>query len=331
MPTSMNSEIPLLPSIPERLRIAASAGNLVPFVGAGVSAIGGIPNWAAFATSALHHFVGRGKITPAQFDQLSHLSPRVKLAIATALEKEHNISIDFSALLRPPTGLKKEAGDKVYAGLAKLGSTFVTTNYDEWLDTMPAPMKLGEQTSATTASNREVVYRLTDLNLEMLSTPNAVLHIHGSVRDRASMVLTTSDYLDRYRGHRIGGEGRENPFLTVLETLFKQKCVLFVGYGLEELEVLEYVVQKSRHSPKTEGLGSSHFILQGFFSHQVELKRSLESYYLNECGITLLPYSRDEKDWDQLIDVIESFSMQIPASSPLGLQERMEMQGLLDD
>lgn len=333
----MDNKIPLLPVIPDGLRIAANTGKLVPFVGAGVSVLGGCPGWADFATETLRYFVKKEKISPAQLDQLSHVSPRVKLAIANALEKEHGISVDFADLLRPKPGDKKDAGDRIYAGLAKLGSTFVTTNYDDWLDTMPSSMDASRNLPSGPELNsphnsRDVVYRLADFNLKKLSSPNTVLHIHGSVRDRTSMVLTTSDYLKRYKGHRLSGdERRENHFLTFLEMLFRQKCVLFVGYGLEELEILEYVLQKSRYDIQSSSEVTRHYILQGFFSHQVELMRSLELYYRNECGITLIPFSRDVKDWNQLIDVVEYLGKQIPVGSLLNLQERLEMQRLLDE
>lgn len=71
-------------------------------------------------------------------------------------------------------------------------------------------------------------------------------------------------------------------------------------------------------------------MLQGFFTHQQSLIRNLSSYYLNECGIELIPFRRDEKDWDQLIDVVESFAQQMPATSPMMLQKMQDMEGLLE-
>ena len=48
----------------------------------------------------------------------------------------------------------------------------------------------------------------------------------------------------------------------------------------------------------------------------------MKSYYLSECGIQLIPFLRDEKDWDQLLYVLEHFAKTIPASEPLYLAER---------
>jgi hypothetical protein len=145
------------------------------------------------------------------------------------------------------------------------------------------------------------------------------------------MILTTQDYVRHYANDRLSGDpSRENRVLTFLEYLFDNKTVLFIGYGLEELEILEYVILKARRPPGTPGREARHYILQGFFSHEEALLRSLKSYYLSECDIQLIPFLRDDKDWDQLLDVLEEFARTIPASAPLMLQKAQEMEDLLN-
>jgi SIR2-like domain len=59
--------------------------------------------------------------------------------------------------------------------------------------------------------------------------------------------MTTREYITRYRNDRFDSDAaRENRTLTFLDHLFANKTVLFVGYGLEDLEILEYVIQKAR-------------------------------------------------------------------------------------
>lgn len=64
-------DIPLLPAIPERLRVAARQGTLVPFIGAGVSQLAGCPGWDDFANGALKFFVNRGVMSHGQLINLS--------------------------------------------------------------------------------------------------------------------------------------------------------------------------------------------------------------------------------------------------------------------
>jgi hypothetical protein len=78
---------PIFKKIPETLRLAAVQGTLVPFIGAGVSHLAGCPNWSEFANAALKFFVEAGKLSHAQFNQISSLPSRVKLSLALNLEK----------------------------------------------------------------------------------------------------------------------------------------------------------------------------------------------------------------------------------------------------
>lgn len=330
----MIEKIEPIPRIPEALRIAAAQGSkIVPFIGAGVSQIGGCPSWHEFAHAALKYFVDQGKISHAQLDQISSLSSRVKLSVALDLQRKFDLPINFQKMLEPADAKKKTLGDKIYGDLSSIATTFVTTNYDEWLDKPPPPIigaAPGMAVPTPPAITRQAFYKKADITPENLDVPNAVFHIHGSVLDRDSMVLTTLQYLERYSGHRIDekGNNQENPFLTFLETLFKLKNVLFIGYGLNELEVLEYVVQKGiKVMPETKE-EPRHYVIQGFFSHEIELARSLEGYF-RQFGIGLLPYSRDEQDWAQLIDLVQHFAAKLPAGPALGLAKRAEMEGLL--
>jgi hypothetical protein len=95
-----------------------------------------------------------------------------------------------------------------------------------------------------------------------------------------------------------------------------------------ELSGLEYVILKARRPVGTPAREARHYLLEGFFSHQDSLRRSLETYFLGECGIQLVPFLRDNKDRDQLLDVLEDFAQRMPASAPLVLQKAQDMERL---
>src|SRR5437868_14867775 len=95
--------------------------------------------------------------------------------------------------------------------------------------------------------------------------------------------MTTSDYITQYAAYNRTSRDpqTENPVLTFLDFLFRHRTVLFVGYGLEELEILEYVLAKG-----PRGAGEvRHYMLQGYFSHQETLVRNMDIYFRSECGI----------------------------------------------
>jgi len=333
----MSEDILPIPRIPGGLREAAQRGTLIPFIGAGASRIAGCPGWSEFADGALRCLVDEGKFSHKQLAQIGHLNPRVKLSIALGLEKEHATRINFRKLLHPSGQKDNAKGQKLFGSLCRLGKTFVTTNYDEWLDEeIGIPVVAADATSdpaaPATVNPRKIIHKVHDLTPANLNQPNTVIHLHGSLMDPDGMVLTTQHYVRHYANDRLSGNAdKENRVLTFLEYLFQQKTVLFVGYGLEELEILEYVILKARRLPGTEPSEAKHYLLQGFYSHEHELMRSLTRYYLEECGIQLIPYLRDHKDWDQILDVLEEFARTAPASNPLYVQEFKEMRDLLYD
>jgi hypothetical protein len=325
-----------IPPLPPGLKEAALRGTLIPFIGAGASRLAGCPNWTEFADHALRYFVDRGKFTHGQLAQLSQQSPRVKLSIARGLQREYNLPIEFDGILYPNGRNTNAKGRRLYEALSKLGRTFVTTNYDDWLDTTigaPALTVSGGSGTATPPirQNPTVIHKIEELTPDNLERPNSVFHLHGSLLDPAGMILTTQDYVRHYANDRRADspEG-ENRVLTFLGFLFSEKNVLFVGYGLEELEILEYVISKARLLAEPGKTEMRHFLLQGFFSHEQELARSLSSYY-QECGIELIPFLRDQKDWDQLMDVLEEFARLAPAGVPLNVQIFKEMEALLNE
>lgn len=324
-----------IPRLPAGLREAALKGTIIPFIGAGASRIAGCPNWTEFADGALRFFVTQGKFSHGQLDQLTRQPPRVKLSIARALQREHNLPIKFDEILYPAGRNTNPKGRRLYQALSNLGKTFVTTNYDDWLDsTISAPTASAsteeDTATPTIAEKRTVFYKVEELTPDNLERPNTVFHLHGSLVDPASMILTTQDYLRHYANdHGSIGLTRENRVLSFLGFLFSEKNVLFVGYGLEELEILEYVIGKSRLVGSPGNMAMRHFLLQGFFSHEQALADSLSHYYA-ECGIELIPFLRDQKDWDQLIDVLEEYARLAPAGAPLHVQLLKEMETMLD-
>ena len=328
--------IPKVPAIPESLIEAAAFKNLVPFIGAGASKFIGYPGWDEFANEALRFFVTEGILNHAQFDQLHsrRLSPRVKLSMAKDLEMKHSLNIDYRKILSQK-GINQN-NDNIYEyvlALLQYSRTFVTTNYDEELDgRLPqAWLRTNEDIGTIDDSLQSTtpIYRRNDINVGSLDIENAVIHIHGSVRDPESMVLTTSDYLDRYYGHEIEGHTSvENPFLSFLQQLFKSRNVLFIGYGLDEFEILEYVIQKGIKPVEWQNKIDKHYILQGFYSHNIELANSLESYF-QSLGITLLPFSLDENGWDGLTGVIKHLINKLPPGERLALEDRRFMEDLL--
>ncbi len=129
----MADELLTIPKVPDGLREAAQRGILIPFIGAGASRLAGCPSWAEFAgrSEMANH---DGKFTYSQLNQIQDLNPRVKLSLARTIASEKGATIDFRALIHPNAPKEHKKGRRLYKSLFAMGKTFVTTNYDEWLD-----------------------------------------------------------------------------------------------------------------------------------------------------------------------------------------------------
>lgn len=288
--------------------------------------------WAQLAASAIDALVNARAMSPLQRSQLSHLSPRLKLSLAEITAREKGIAIPYKSVLQPPEWSEHRDGRHIYTRLASIARQFVTTNYDEWLDIELPPIGGPSVDAAISGASpipaRERFYLPEHMDFAKFRQRSCVMHLHGSVVDPRSMVLTTNDYIRHYAADRdrVGGRG-ENPVLSFLTLLFETRNVLFIGYGLEELEILEYVVLKSRVR-NTLPVERKHFILQGFYSVEADLCNALSKYY-NDWGITLIPFSLDEADWAQLIEVVDQLASEVPTAQEPALAIRADMQRLL--
>ncbi|MGD0236228.1 MAG: SIR2 family protein [Syntrophorhabdales bacterium] len=123
----------------------------------------------------------------------------------------------------------------------------MTPNYDDYLDReaqKPLPSTpsvsedAGEEKRATGITARGKVITPKDgLLISGLSNGN-VVHLHGGINDEGSAVITIVDYMKHYE--------RRSRAAVLLETIFREYTVLFVGYGLEEYEVMEFMITKAQ-------------------------------------------------------------------------------------
>jgi len=296
-------------------------------------------------------FVTVGKLSYGKYDQLTKIHllldganapaihPRVQLSIALRLQQATGIAIPFEQILHPGSGLKNPDGRKIYSDVCKLAHALVTTNYDKWPDFnfIVPELAVGPdagmaQADKAPAVDEERIYiydRKKFLPASLVA--GSVMHLHGSVRDPRTMVLAQRDYLMLYANDRNFKEpSEENLVLTFLHHLFLRRTVLFMGYGAEEMETLEYVISKSRyaHGASPE---EKHYMLQGFEPGQVDRYEVMRDYYA-ELGIVVLPFLVDYRSngWKQLGAVIEHFASEMPASTPMVAQGLKDMESFLD-
>jgi hypothetical protein len=321
MSSSENVTIKDIPDVPPEVFKAARNGKLVVFIGAGVSRIVGCPSWNEFAHKQLQDLYEKKALNYYEYTTLKTLDARKLLSICRKLYDERRVLPEsMRILLKARDELIKKS--TIYKDLYDLNAIYVTTNFDDYLDVIAdQPIEKPTSFSGAPASKEyaekdfprgKVFHSKENLLLSHLVNGN-IIHIHGSVKDEGKTIVTIVDYMRHY-------EAGAEPSV-FLEAVFNSYTVLFVGYGLEEYEVLEFVINKA-HPAKKE---LKHFLLYPIFKNEVNLLAFQRKYYA-DLGIQLIPYPKDENGYDQLAIVIREWSKEIgPIARPQGFFERIKL------
>ena len=318
-----------VPPIPPGMLVMARAGKLVPFVGAGASSLVGYPDWAGFGANALQFCVEEGLLNHADISQLRHLAPRTQLSVASSICRSHGRPLDLGRCLEPRIAAEGASVRRLAEAIWRLSRTVVTTNYDTCLHGPLPSIPSAQQADSPppTPLLPDIISKREDLMSGLIPGNRKVIHLHGSILFPEHAIVTVEQYIQHYAAPQAddGSDGHVRDFLS---TLFENRAVVFMGYGLGEMEVLEYVLPRGGR-PTTGSDDTRHFILQGFFSHEEALAIHLERYYRESLGVALIPYSRDLEDWGGMVRALEGIGSTLPEADATLISRQMEMDGLL--
>lgn len=321
LPANNDEELKEIPEIPSEIRKAASSGRLVLFIGAGVSRIIGVPSWKEFALLQLRDLYEKREINFYEYRNLESLDARKLLSICRKIYEERNIQPQsMKSLLKGKDELIKRFN--IYEDLYAFNAVYVTTNYEDYLDQVAqkpirktvsiAKLLLSQKYPEKETPIGKIIQSKEQLLISNL-TNGSIIHLHGSIHDEGNTIVTIVDYMKHY-------EHNSKPAV-LLEEIFKTYTVLFVGYGLEEYEILEFMIGKSQ-TAKGE---VKHIMLYPIFKRETNLLDFHRKYY-RDLGIQLTPYPIDESGYEHLAEIIHEWAKQIvPISQPQGFLERIKL------
>ncbi|MAJ86322.1 MAG: hypothetical protein CL687_05150 [Candidatus Pelagibacter sp.] len=284
--TDENSEtfltIRKLPDLPPEIKTAIKENKLAIFVGAGVSRILGCDSWEQLANNLVEvcFSVNNGDSRLINFktkERLQNIRDSKELVtICHQLLKQSGNESLFEKQMKKSLCFKQEIPEQknIYKSLSKINALFLTTNADTLID--------------SAFPQRGIIYKEADFSMETLDR-NKLYHLHGSIKDTETLVFTASQYIQRYN---------DLTFTSFLKTIFEKYHVLFIGYGLSEFEVLDFLLKKS------EPYTGKHFTLEPFFKGEEQF-RNLRALYYKDLNIQMIDYSIDENGYKQLHDVIK--------------------------
>lgn len=281
----------------------------------------GSPHWHGFASQVVGELEKGGVLSFLEAEQLRSLSdPRRTLSIAIALSKQNGIQVDFDKILHPSK--PNAVGAELFELLSSLRPVFVTTNYDKWLDEvgpekLSSDVKVGGDSEPVKGPNKRPKYYLPEhLSSALLAERGSVIHLHGSYTEPSSMVVSLKDYIKHYADPRVQA---------FLSAMFKNYTVLFVGYGLAELEVLDHII-RANESLRTENTESRHFLLYAYRSTETVQTQFIKHFFRDQCGVSVVPYCIDTKGHQEVIELFKVWAAELDVRDPtiLDLQSHLD-------
>lgn len=274
----------------ENILQAFENNKLVFFIGAGVSRIMGIPGWDDFSKTlikvAFHTYQEQAEI----INSITDSKERITVAY-NKFKQDDNLKGFYDAFgqaMKP----NKDVFDKkenIYEILNRFNALFLTTNADNLFEEV-----LGEELCHEDC-NIDV------LKKEDIRLQNHLFYLHGHYSDdidinNNNLVFTAPQYVNRYN---------DKNFIGFLEALFKKdNTIVFVGYSLNEFELIDYIVTKAGLKIPRE---KSIFVLYGFNQNQ-DITYNAKKDYFKSLGIELIPYDLSEKGYDALIDTLSELN-----------------------
>ncbi|MDP8265620.1 MAG: SIR2 family protein [Candidatus Aceula meridiana] len=261
--------------------------KVIVFIGAGLPAIWGCKRWYELAAALIESCHERDMInywTKSNLLKKFRQDPRKIMTIAKQI-----LDSDYLSTLKSHLNVSEKKRDKnphLFKNLYSMDAIFMSTNVDNIFSGL--------------FDEDDIIFKTSDFGVEKL-TAGKLFQLHGSLEDESSLVMTISDYVQRYRDPKM----KELLKQIFVESDYK---ILFVGYGMDEMEIIDYVIEK--YTDEVKRSIDKYYILMPVFSNEEELIKH-ESKYFQEMNMSVIPYAIDEKGYEQLGEVVSEWSQEI--------------------
>lgn len=265
---------------------AQKNGKLVIFVGAGMSALWGCKKWKDMAVALIDSCYERGAIDYWSRESLLtkySVSPRKLITIAKSiLNDEYLVELKKTLQIIPE---RKKKLSHLFNNLFSFDAIYITTNIDDHFSGL--------------FDKGNIHYEPNKFSPTQLK-PKNIIHLHGTINNPNSLVMTIDEYVTRYQN---------DTFRSFLESAFfdDKHCFLFVGYGVDEMEIIDFMIEKySKGTKSLQRFINRFYILLPFFQNEEPLLKYEELYFRQIC-MNVIPYSINAKGHDQINGVIASW------------------------
>lgn len=292
---------------------ALNSGKLIIFVGAGMSVHLGLPSWRDFAIRYLETIYKNSQMTSMNFktkEALKTEDTKKILSVCEYIGKKNLLDKQLEGYYKLwfETDKSTVLGGRLYEKLYKLNAIYLTTNYDNALDLIaedgPIVSDDGDESKTPDIGYKKVYLDISEFSKEILK-PQNVIHVHGSVKDVSTMIISYGDYIKRYGLNGNLHEKKRDIYSNFMTEIFSEKdfVVLFMGYGLEEIEILQFLFEGTIKDSKS--YCNNRYMVLPCYSDDFLKMSYLSDYYKNNFGVSVIPCNMSEKGYDVLEDVLD--------------------------
>ena len=219
------------PKFEENILKAFENSKLVFFLGAGVSRIMGIMGWDDFSAFLIRKAFPDYKDHSAILRDISSSKERITIAFKK-FEQDNRLDEfykHFGQGMTPKSDVF-QSKENIYKILNRFEALFLTTNADN----------LFEEVLGSALCHED--YSLTILKRETQRRQNHLFYLHGHYTEnidklKNNLVFTAPQYVERYN---------DQNFIGFLRAIFEEdNTIVFIGYGLNEFELIDYIVTKA--------------------------------------------------------------------------------------
>lgn len=281
---------------------ASKEDRLVFFIGAGVSINQGYPNWNGYVQKLLNYWKNEVNKFILESDEPNAIiknSRKIGLIIRSNFGNKRKVDflyqiikeikgltwfnehkLDFEEKFFINKSDEVDTSSLIYS-LTKLNSFFITTNYDNEIETY---LKFAHEVDNPYIDVEEIDY-------DNIST-GTVMHIHGTPKGKSDHFINSTE---TYKNHYY----LNNKFMDrIREFIDRKNCMLvFVGSSMEEDEVLSLISNKDNHFAIMKA--NDNLYKNGFFN-------TISSYNQDINNTKIFWYGNNFKDLPLFIEQLSN-------------------------
>jgi hypothetical protein len=277
--------------IPKDLTEQLARGNCVAFVGSGISVASGLPTWPELLRQMISWSQAQGVVLQDRADIEALITDNEFLPAADELVQQmgnEKFRRFISEVFRRP-GLRPNEAHLLVTEIPFSG--ILTTNYDKLLESAYVMTHTGEHAHVFTQMD------VAELSAALRSGEFYILKTHGTADRIETIVLGKKQY--RSLMHSNPG------YQKALDTLFSSKTILFIGFGLNDPDLLLHLDELQA---AFAGYTGTHYALMDSARYNATTRRRYEADY----GIQIIPYTPSTADHREVRVFLAELAKNLP-------------------